>query len=85
MRKINVGNSSVVDRYLKIEEKALVWGSSKDDTDYTSSNCKWKHVLGIVYGKVSPNLAKEKFYDLQPWRCFSLITAERSFDFYCEN
>jgi hypothetical protein len=83
--KVNYGNSSVAERYLKIGEKGLVWGSSKDEVEESSSSCKWKHVLGVVYGKASPNLAKDKFAHLQPWRCFSLLTRDRSFDFYCEN
>jgi len=60
-----------------------VWADEKIDID-SGSKVKWKHVLGIVYGKVSSNLAKAKFWELDAWRCFSVITSDRSYDFYCE-
>lgn len=56
--KVNYGNNSIVERYLKIEEKVLAWAETKDEANYSSSTVKWKHVLGIVYGRVSSNLAK---------------------------
>lgn len=64
LMKVNFGNSSIVERYVRILEKALVWGNGKEDTDYSSSCCKWKNVLGLTYGKVSENLSKDKFWKL---------------------
>lgn len=46
---------------MRIEEKGLVWGDNQKDIEFTSSICKWKHTLGVTYGKVSENLRKSKF------------------------
>jgi hypothetical protein len=58
--KINFSNSSIKKKFVKIGAKELVWSDSQSNID-EGSTIKWKHVLGVVYGKVSPNLTKKKF------------------------
>jgi hypothetical protein len=40
-----------------------LWSDNQKDIN-DGSKIKWKNILGVVYGKVSHNLAKKKFQNI---------------------
>ena len=95
--KINYKSNGFKTHFYDIDEENLTFNIRKDETnDYlTKSYHIQNEIIKIQYGIKSRNLRKKllsKDKDLEmlrllrcPWRFISIITRERSIDFYCDD
>ena len=95
--KINFKSNGFKTHFYDIDEDKLTFNIRKDETnDYPSKSYHIQNdIIKIQYGIKSRNLRKKllsKEKDLEmlrllrcPWRFLSIITRERSIDFYCDD
>ena len=57
--KVNFGNQSHAQKYLQITDKDFRWSEDEKYIGDDYSNCKWKNVKGVVYGKCTDNFCKK--------------------------
>jgi hypothetical protein len=83
VKKINFGNNSDATKFLRLSNDEVIWADFQKDIVDDASSCPLKDIKYIVYGKVTQNMCTKTNHEVDAWKCFSLGSKKRTYDFVC--